>query len=377
MKNYLSGAVLITAFFVWGCGSSEESISEGSNEWELVIEDSIQVDYLGEVHGAEFRNGKGIIFNFKENKLIQFDEGGKILNEEAYPFDGPDKVYYPMQLKITSDGKLYGASFIGWLYEFNPDLSFKQEIKLPFPTESHDGGGLLRSIDQWKEHLILYYPGRDGANPYDPFFFRDHFLLEKVNPKTGSAEPMIRIPSTSRYASDKYFERPFLSFGILGDTLYLTLNNEPLIHLYDLADSASFLKTIPFNPSRFEDIGEHSEPYQYISRYKILDGNIRQFFPTKQGIVVIFEEGIKGDIFVQNDLKNPENFPLYSNFQNQILKIVQVDGSLSNEIIIPRSIDRILAIKSLEEPFFALRDDDYIGEEQEFLTFYKLRLISK
>jgi hypothetical protein len=286
-------------------------------------------------------------------------------------------VFYPTQLKCTEDGKLYGASFVGWLYEFNPDLSFKREIKLPFLTESHDGGGLLRSIDQWKEHLILYYPGRDGANPYDPFFFRDHFLLEKVDPKTGSAEPMIRIPSTSRYASDKYFERPFLSFGILGDSLYLTLDNEPLIHLYDLANRASFLKTIPFNPSRFEDNGEHSEAYQYISGTTMLDGDIRQFFPTNQGIVVIFEEGIKEDIFVQNDLKDPKNFPLYTTLQNQILKIVQVDGALSNEIIIPRSIDRILAIESLDEPFYALLNDDFIGEEQEYLTFYKLRLRQK
>lgn len=377
MNRFLSSAFLVTTFFIWACNSSEEKKNSDSLTWELEIVDSIQVDYLGTVEGAEFKNGKGIIFNFGENKLIEFDETGRIIYERSYPFDGPGKVFYPMQLKSTSDGELFGASFVGWLYEFNSDLTFNREIKLPFITEAKDGGGLLRSLDQWKEHLILYYPGRDGANPYDPFFFRDHFLLEKVDPETGSAEPIIRIPSTSRYASDKYFERPFLSFGILGDTLYLTLGNEPMIHLYDLADSASFLKTISFNPSRFENNGEHSEAYQYISRYKMLDGNIRQFFPTNQGIVVIFEEGIKEDIFIQNDLKDPKNFPLYPTLQNQILKIVQVDGSLSNEIIIPRSINRILGIESLDKPFYALRDDDFIGEEQEFLTFYKLRLVQK
>ncbi len=377
MNKFLTGTVLSAVIFVWGCGAPEEKRNIDSLTWELEILDSIQVDYLGTVEGAEFKNGKGIIFNFAENKLIQFDESGKILYEQAYPFDGPDKVFYPMQLKATSDGKLYGASFVGWLYEFNSDLTFKREIKLPFITEAKDGGGLLRSIDQWKEHLILFYPGRDGVNPYDPFFFRDNYLIEKVDPETGSAEPMIRIPSTSRYASDKYFERPFLSFGILGDTLYLTLGNEPMIHLYDLADSASFLKTISFNPSRFEDNGEHSEAYQYISHYKMLDGRIKQFFPTKEGIVLTFEEGIKEDIFVQNDLKDPKNFPLYPTLQNQILKIVQVDGSLSNEIIIPRSIDRILGIESLDKPFYALRNDEFIGEEQEYLTFYKLRLNQK
>lgn len=366
------------AFFLLGFSCSEKTdSSSNSNEWELVIEDSIQVDYLGTVHGAEFNDGKGIIFNFKENKLIQFDERGKILHEQAYPFDGPDKVFYPMQLKTTTEGKLYGASFVGWLYEFNSDLTFKREIKLPFLTEAKDGGGTRRVLDQWKDQLILYYPGRDGANPYDPFFFRDHFLLEKVDPKTGSAEPLIQIPSTSRYASDKYYERPWVNFGILGDTLYFTLDNEPLIHLYDLTRNGEFLKTINFQPAKFEDNGEHSKPYEYISRTKMKDGSIKQFFPTRQGIILTYTEGISEDIYLQNDLKNPKNFPLHANFENQILKIVQVDGSLSNEIIIPRSIDRILAIESLDDPFYALRNDDFIGEEQEYLTFYKLRLRQK
>lgn len=369
-------SLLFSCLLLFSCSEKNETNSN-TNEWELVIEDSIQVDYLGEVHGGEFRDGKGIIFNFTENKLIQFDESGNILYNQAYPFDGPDKVYYPMQLKITSDGKLYGASFIGWLYEFNPDLTFKREIRLPFLTEAKDGGGIQRNIDQWKEHLILYYPGRDGANPYDPFFFRDHFLLEKVDPKTGSAEPMIRIPSASRYTSDKYYEKPWVNFGVLGDTLYLTLDNEPMIHLYDLADNAAFLKTIPFNPSQFEDNGEHSEAYQYISGSKMKDGSIKQFFPTPQGIVLTYEQGISEDIFVQNDLKEPINFPLYPNFETRVLKVIQLDGSLSNEIILPHSIQRILAIESLDKPFFAVRDDEFIGEEKEYLTFYKLSLVQK
>lgn len=113
MKNQVF-LLLAFCFLVFSCSKKTDS-NVISNEWELMIEDSIQVDYLGIVHGAEFRDGKGIIFNLKENKLIQFDESGKILHEQAYPFDGPNKVYYPMQLNLTSEGKLYGASFIGWL----------------------------------------------------------------------------------------------------------------------------------------------------------------------------------------------------------------------------------------------------------------------
>ena len=375
MKNRIF-EFLIPFLILVSCGEKPDSSTQ-TYEWELVILDSIQVDYLGRVDGLEFKDGKGVLFNFKENKLLEFVESGKILHEQSYPFDGPDKVFYPVQLKYAEDGNLYGASFIGWLYEFNSDLTFKREIKLPFLTEAKDGGGLRRVLEEWRNKLILYYPGRDGANPYDPFFFRDHFLLEKVDPKTGAAEPIIRTPSTSRYSSDKYYERPWVNFGILGDTLYFTLDNEPLIHLYDLNQNGEYLSTLNFQPSRFEDNGEHTEKYQYISRTQMLDGRIKQLFPTKEGIVVTFEEGITADIFAQNNLKDPKNFPLYPQFQNQILKIVQLDGTLSNEIISPNQIDRMVGLKSLDEPFYAVRDDEWIGEEQDYITFYKLKLIRK
>lgn len=375
MKTYL--ILIVLSFILYSCNQESEKLNSLSNEWELVIEDSIQVDFMGQADGLEFKDGKGVLFNFKENKLLEFDSSGQILHEQSYPFDGPDKVFYPVQLKYAENGRLYGASFIGWLYEFNSDLTFNREIKLPFLTEAKDGGGILRSIDLWKDKLIMWYPGRDGTNPYDPFFFRDHFLLEKVDPATGAAEPIIRTPSTSRYSSDKYYERTWVNFGILGDSLYLSLTNEPMIHLYDLNQNGKYLTTLSFLPNKFEDNGEHSKEYEYISGIKMKDGRIKQLFPTPEGIVITYTEGIKEDIFIQNELKDPKNFPLYPKFENQVMKIVKTDGSLSNEIIIPNQIDRMVGLKSLDEAFYAVRNDEFVGEEQDYITFYKLKLIRK
>ncbi|NHE57832.1 hypothetical protein [Cyclobacterium plantarum] len=364
---------------VYGCTdrTNLSSKSSASNEWELVILDSIQVDYLGSVGGGDFRNGKGVFFNFQENKLIEFDSTGKIHYERSYPTDGPGKVQYPTQLRYTDDGRLFAASFVGWLYELNRDLTLKQEITLPFPSQANDGGGFFRSLDFWNDSLVSYYPGRDGANPYDPHFIRDHFLLEKIDPKTGGSVPLIKIPSTSRYSSDKFFERPWIQFGISSTRLHLALSNEPMIHVFDLNDGGSFLHTVNFKPSKFLDNGEHQEKYQYISGSRMLDGAIRQLFVTEKGTVVYYEEGIDEEIFVQNELNLPKNFPKYKDFQNQVLKIISPDTILSNEIIVPYRIGRIMNIEGLDKPFYALRDDDFVGEEQEYITFYKLLLVKK
>lgn len=377
IKNRI--AILLIWVVICSCSEREKDAhnTDDSNEWELVILDSIQVDYLGNIDGGDFRNGIGVFFNFQENKLIEFDANGTITHETSYPKDGPGKVQYPSQLRYTEDGRLFAASFMGWLYELNPDLTLKQEIKLSFPSQAHDGGGFIRNLEHWNDSLISYYPGRDGANPYDPHFFRDHFLLEKIDPKTGGSVPIIKIPSTSRYSTDKYFERPWIQFGITGNILHMALSNETMIHTYDLSNGGSYINTVDFQPSKFLDNGEHQEEYQYISGTKMLDGDIRQLFVTQKGTIIIFLEGIEEEIFIPNELNIPKNFPKYKDFQNQILKIILPDSSLSNEIKIPYRIGRFLNIEELEKPFYALRDDDYLGEEQDYITFYKLQLIKK
>lgn len=200
--------------------------------------------------------------------------------------------------------------------------AFELVKKLSFPSQANDGGGFFRNLEYWNDSLISYYPGRDGANPYDPHFIRDHFLLEKIDPKTGGSVPVIRIPCTSRYSSDKYFERPWIQFGIAGNRLHLALSNEPMIHIYDLNEGGAFSNTVNFKPSKFLDNGEQQEAYQYISGRRMLDGAIRQLFVTKKGTVVFYNEGIEEDVFLQNELKIPKNFPKYKEFQNQILKII-------------------------------------------------------
>ncbi|RAI91946.1 hypothetical protein [Algoriphagus yeomjeoni] len=379
MKNNYT-LFICSILLAFACSSPKneaENQSISSNEWELQIVDSIQVDYLGTVDGGDFKNNEGVIFNFKENKLIKFDNNGKILHEHSYPKEGPGKVQYPTQIKILEDGEIIAASFVGWLYEINPDLSFKKEIKLEFPTEAKDGGGLLKNLDVWDGKIISYYPGRDGANPYDPHFFRDHYLLEKIDAATETSEPIIRIPKSSRYSTDKYYERPFLQFVVLENYLYLALENEPLVHVYDLSQNNAYLHTYNFEPTKFLDNGEHSKPYEYISFSRMRDASIQQFFPTKQGIFLLYTEGISEEIYAQYELKKPENFPQHKDHQRQIIKIINPDSTLSNEINLSYRIGRILNIESLDKPFFALRNDEYIGEEQDYLTLYKLQLIKK
>jgi hypothetical protein len=74
--------IFILTIFACSEGDMDSLNNIDSNEWELVILDSIQLDYLGCVNQGDFRNGQGVFFNFQENKLNEFNSIGRIMNIE-------------------------------------------------------------------------------------------------------------------------------------------------------------------------------------------------------------------------------------------------------------------------------------------------------
>ncbi|WP_235114370.1 hypothetical protein [Cyclobacterium qasimii] len=107
------------------------------------------------------------------------------------------------------------------------------------------------------------------------------------------------------------------------------------------------------------------------------EAGIRGIYSDQEHVIVSYHGGIDGDTFVNNDLMERENSPRYPEFLKNYLKIYRHGQGWSNELIIPSKIKIILNIESADKPFYALRNDDFIGEEQDYLTFYKLELMRK
>ena len=87
--------IALLAFSFLACSSSEkseETSSETSNEWELQVLDSIQVDYLADVREGTFNDGIGIIKDIMSTTLVKFDTTGKILAKKVYSMEGPENV---------------------------------------------------------------------------------------------------------------------------------------------------------------------------------------------------------------------------------------------------------------------------------------------
>lgn len=379
MKNiYLLALVATTCFFA--CSSAdktEESSDQSTNEWELQIMDSIQVDYLGNISTGDFKDGLGLLYDNTSNSIIKIDYDGKVLETQAYPKEGPNSISHINTVKFDPHGNPYIGYFRGDYYELNEDLSIRRNIEMPFQSQSF--GGLMdgKSFGFWEDKIIFHFPGRDEVSPYTETYLRDNFLLEKLNPSTGESSPLIRTPETSKFSSGLLYERPSISIEISENDLLLYFDNEPKIHKYSLLDSGRFVETIDIQSKNFIQSPELKDKTERYSYERLVEGNIYGVFADKDQFVVHYSEGISEDVFSAQEFTFPEDFPKLIELNQSNFKIYDTKKGWSNEIPIPKKVDNIFAMDSPTQPFFALRNDEYLGEEQEYLTFYKLQLVQK
>ncbi|SEF78227.1 NHL repeat-containing protein [Algoriphagus boritolerans] len=375
MKNQIL-SLLAFCFLFFSCSEKSESNSV-SNEWELVIEDSIQVDFMGEIWMGTYENGKGIIKDITSQAVLQFDSTGKLLVNKVFPKDGPGKVDWFEGIVIDENGEIFASTLFNNIYHFDPDLNLVETLKMPFAGEARGGMRNARNLSKWNNKLLLWYPGRDGISPYIDNFYREYPLLELFDISTQTSIPLINTPPTSKFSTNEYFNRPYIQFTIESDSLYLTFSNEELVHIYTLPDG-KWIRSINFQPTDFKLYPGQKAPVTYQQMITMSEAKITGIYSDPKHLILSYQGGIDSETFIQNELKESKNFYKYPEFNNSYLKVFSIyQGKWSNEIEIPAKIDFILNIESTDQPFYALRNDDFIGEEQEYLTFYKLKLRQK
>ena len=157
----------------------------------------------------------------------------------------------------------------------------------------------------------------------------------------------------------------------------LYFNNEPKIHRFSLLDSGKHIETLDLNPTKFIEAPELKDKTEHYGYEKLVEGNIFGVFASKDYLVAHYSQGISEDVFSANEFDFPKDFPKLTELNQSYFKIYNTKKGWSNEIPLPKKIDKIFVIEDPIRPFFALRNDEYLGEEQEYLTFYKIQLVQK
>lgn len=363
---------------VYGCTDRTKlsSKSSGSNEWKLMILDSIRVNQLAEIREGIFFDGVGLIKDISGSTLTKFDSLGNILVKKEFPKEGPGSVMW-LETLVEHNGEYFGTSSFSDIYHFDAKLNLKESLIMPFMGESRGGTYNRKNIAFWNQKILLWYPGRNGVSPYMDYFYRDYPLLELYDPPSKTSKPVVRTPPTSKFSSDDFFGRPSINFVIENDSLYLVFSNEPLIHVYAMGDSIRWERSIDMDPTDFKLIPGQKTPVTYQEFTKMNEAQIHGIYADPDHVIVTYYGGIDEDTFASNRLKEKENFFRYPEFRKHYIKVYRHGHGWSNELLVPPKIKLFLTIESVDKPFYALRDDDFIGEEKDCLTFYKLTLVEK
>jgi hypothetical protein len=337
---YLLVLISVT-FFACSKGDKVSKNNNDSNEWELVVLDSIQVDYLGNIREGIFSNGIGLVKDMASGTLIKFDSTGNVLIKKEFPKEGPGSVMW-LESLLEHKGEFFGTTSFKNIYHFDSDLNLKESLEMPFVGEARGGAYNRRNIAVWKEKLLLWYPGRDGIIPYIDHFYRDYPLLELYDLNSKTSKPVVKTPQTSKFSSDEFFNRPNINFTIENDSLYLTYSNEPILHVYALGDSIIWERSIEMEPTDFKLFPGQNTPVTYREMIKMYEAQINGIYSDSNYIIVTYHGGIDGDTFVNNELMERENFYRYPEFLNNYLKIYRYGYGWSNEMIVPSKIKFIL-----------------------------------
>lgn len=332
------------------------------------------MNYQGIASAVDFQDGKGILYDTQRSTLVLFDSTGSILHQETYPSEGPGSFSWVGGMRFHPTGKIILTTLIGEIVRLDEQLTIEKKLGMPFPSELRDMQNNARTFDFFEDNLLIFYPGRDGQSPYKREYWKENKLIEQLNLTTGKIKPIISLAADSKHQSDAYFERPWPKVAIHQNLLYLHLDTESIIAVYDLSQDGAYIESLDFAPSKYVQYEEQQKQVGYVSGNFMSRAKSFNLFATPEALVIHYCEGISKDDFLNAGLNEKKNWYKIPDMEGRFLKVYQPSIGWSNEIRVPPVINQIMNIEQVSKPFYAIRNDEYIGEEHDFITLYKLKL---
>ena len=376
-------------YVIFGLSSLIVSCNQGQindqigTDFSLVIIDSIQVDYLGNLFLVDFERESGLFLgrnNATEEHLL-FDEQGKIHHRFIIQKDGPDALSWVQGLGFL-DGKITVMDSQKGIVHFSNKGEITKRIKLP--QDYFFINGLNFPAARFGNELMYIRPEREGLDwsNLGELFKRVYQspILEVYNPDTGKIRNTMDFPPETVYTDGNYYSWMFPSLIKVSDSEWLLyLMAERKYYVYKkVGDELVYEKTVDLKiddavnieGGRLENIGVMVEG----NRFNIF-GKIEQIYSREQDILVVYTKGVDEEIVKQYD---PENRVEWTAFLNSIPRFMAVLDKnhrlLQKDIAVPLGID-FTSVCNSKGQIIVLKNQEFFGAEEDFTTFYKLDLV--
>lgn len=383
MGKLLSGAVLIAAFFVWGCGSSNESISEGSNEWELVIEDSIQIASLEGLELMDIHPEKDLfLFSVSANNspMLTTNSNGEIQDRFEVPKDAPTGFG-----GITSGGIFMGDTMViqgpSGIYFYDLEFNFIKGLKRTYPPNGliYSGFDHVRFVKSFEGPSLISFSGNPQTDfpPNQKAYYEKYNAFDLIPLSTEEFKPIVPLHPDSRYLkSGEAFNFISVTFSIKETLLTYAHQSDTLLYDVDLMDPQLSQKAIGIPFDRFVLKSGFSygsqEDYSSPSDYQ---GQISNLYKVGNLDILTYSSGIKKEDLPPTTLSRAEFRKETNRMNPQKWMIRNEKNQFSKPKLLPTSY-RIVRV-DFQNRIWAMQDVNEMEEEPEVVTVYQLKLVQK
>ena len=374
----------VASFFLISCGETSENVSTQTEDYNLVISDSIQIDRMigyPSIVSTHPENGNLLVITNEGGKtmLLIIDEDGKVINEFEHLKEGPTSVGSGiMSATFFEDG--YAIMGVGNIVIYDADFVVKKRLR----TSLNIGGILymhsnhLKVIEKdGRPHFLIQYGPETDKTAIEADYYNEYNLLTLVDPEAETFEPYGYFHEGSMFKSGKafYFIRTF--FDVQGETAKAIVDNDTVLYTFDNNGNELKRTKIPFdNYYMFKGFSLGPEGYKEQNEMRDLAGVILGLVQADGFDVISYKSGLSLEKALEMAGQNGETYDREEfDRANPPKTIILKDGKLVSEVLsLPDKIVG-LAVSDANGNIWAAQNVRVLDEEPEVVTFYKLRIV--
>ncbi|MFY0591538.1 hypothetical protein [Roseivirga sp.] len=390
--TFLSLILLVSA-----CGNQKNQASTGAiNNFKLAIVDSIQVDiFANYLSLVDVQDGTGNILALRNGPPTAYilDPKGKVIRKFERPGDDPRGVGNSIH-----SGEFYedGVALMGQMRLKTYDMEFKVRKSLK-PHYSPTGmffSGYNHLIEFGNENkqLFAFFGGPQvNTSPLKKEFYEQYNIADIVDPnlvisneslttELSNAElfkPIGEFTQDSKYLSGRafYFITPV--FDVKDNDLIYAFKDDTTLYKRQLPSGEMFEQyKIPFD--KFINFNGYAMgPAGIAEQDKPSDrsGRILKVFSVDGFDIVNYHSGMKMSEMQKFDKTSPDIRQILAKEDYQKYLILKDGQRMNTRLRIPEKIASLI-ISDDQGYIWAQKDLSDIDEEPEFITFYKLKVVT-
>lgn len=388
MKNFLSKSIffaLATCIIALNSCNSEKPETEKPIELALVVSDSIQIDFLGEMRLLDYDSvgDQYLLVSDQSQKYLEVDAQGKIIHEVELSPDGLDAVSTALGYSYM-DGKVVVLSAEKGYMKFESGKK-TDEVEIPYPFSAFMFYPKLDFFEM--ENKVMYpylWPDSKVIDFESGDFYQSMYrepIMQVLDVTTKDTLGTMYLPESSPLRDGKVHGFPIPVVSKKGDNWLLGMWLEPRFYVYGQdGDQFTYQKTVElevpdwvgYKPVESAAAGTFFDQMQIVRAATFEDLLVMDNY-----VLAIYRKGISEQRLATIDQQSPEGRieiqrmnPYYVAVFDKNYDLIQADLSLPAGVHGPTVVNKNNELVTSKNPSLSSMEEDG-------LILYKMKLVEK